>query len=219
MKNNPTTSLRTLSRRLKTDPVKPESTNIRLYRSVSWLICAEEQEKQPDIAFLTHWIAFNALYAQDAESDLPSDERERFRAFIRKLARHDEDDRIHNILWQKYSGSLRNLIGNQYLFKPFWDHHRGLIRSWEPKFRQSNEEAEEHLGKRRVPEFLEIVLDRLYTLRNQIVHGGATYRSTVNRSSVNTGHRVMQLFLPAFIDIMMKHPGEDWGEVHYPVVR
>jgi hypothetical protein len=212
-------SLRALSRRLKTTPVQPESTNIRLYRAVSWLICAEEQDKQPDLAFLTHWIAFNALYAQDAESDLPVAERARFRAFIRKLAQHDEDDRIHNILWQRYSGSLRNLIGNQFLYKPFWDHQRGLLPSWEGRFRQSNAEAESHLSGKRVPEFLEIVLDRLYTLRNQLMHGGATYRSTVNRNSVNTGHRVMQLLMPAFVEIMMRHPGEDWGEVHYPVVK
>jgi len=212
-------SLRALSRRLKTSPVQPESTNIRLYRAVSWLICAEDQEKQADLAFLTHWIAFNALYAQVAESDEPVAERERFRTFIRKLARHDEDERIHNILWQRYSGPLRNLIGNQFLYKPFWDHQRGLVRSWETKFRQSIAEAEDHLSRKRVPEFLEIVMDRLYTLRNQLMHGGATYRSSVNRSSVNTGHRVMQLLMPAFVDIMMRHPGEDWGEVHYPVVK
>jgi hypothetical protein len=211
-------SLRALSRRLKTIPVQPESTNIRLYRAVSWLICAEDQEKQADLAFLTHWIAFNALYAQVAESDEPVAERERFRTFIRKLARHDEDERIHNILWQRYSGPLRNLIGNQFLYKPFWDHQRGLVRSWETKFRQSIAEAEDHLSRKRVLEFLEIVMDRLYTLRNQLMHGGATYRSSVNRSSVNTGHRVMQLLMPAFVDIMMRHPGEDWGEVHYPVV-
>jgi hypothetical protein len=52
-----------------------------------------------------------------------------------------------------------------------------------------------------------------------LIHGGSTFRSSVNRESVKTGFRVLQLLVPAFVDIMMKHPGEDWGEIHFPVVK
>lgn len=211
--------LQALSRRLKSDPLTPESTNVRLYRAVSWLICASEQSKQPDLAFISHWIAFNALYAADVDPVSPTAERERFRIFIRKLVSHDEHNRIYSILWEKFSGSLRVLIENKYLFKTFWDHQRGLTSGWEQSFQRANEAAMHHLNDRRVSEFLEIVLDRLYILRNQLVHGGSTFRSSVNRESVKTGHRVLELLIPAFVDIMMKNPGEDWGEIHFPVVK
>lgn len=211
--------LQALSRRLKSDPLTPESTNVRLYRAVSWLICASEQSKQPDLAFISHWIAFNALYAADVDPVSPTAERERFRIFIRKLVSHDEHNRIYSILWEKFSGSLRVLIENKYLFKTFWDHQRGLTSGWEQSFQRANEAAMHHLNDRRVSEFLEIVLDRLYILRNQLVHGGSTFRSSVNRESVKTGHRVLQLLVPVFVDIMMKNPGEDWGEIHFPVVK
>jgi hypothetical protein len=211
--------LQALSRRLKSEPLKPETTNVRLYRAVSWLICAGEQSKHPDLVFISHWIAFNALYASDADSVSPTAERERFRVFIRKLVSYDEDNRIYSILWEKFSGPLRVLIENKYLFKTFWDHQRGLSAAWEPAFARANESALHHLSDRRVAEFLEIVLDRLYILRNQLIHGGSTFRSSVNRESVKTGFCVLQLLVPAFVDIMMKHPGEDWGEIHFPVVK
>ena len=211
--------LQALSRRLKSDPLTPESTNVRLYRSVSWLICASEQLKHPDLVFVSHWIAFNALYAADADPVSPTAERERFRIFIRKLVSHDEHSRIYSILWEKFSGSLRVLIENKYLFKNFWDHQRGLTSGWEQSFQRANEAAMHHLNDRRVSEFLEIVLDRLYILRNQLVHGGSTFRSSVNRESVKTGNRVLELLVPAFVDIMMKNPGEDWGAIHFPVVK
>ena len=211
--------LQALSRRLKSDPLTPESTNVRLYRSVSWLICASEQSKHPDLVFVSHWIAFNALYAADADSVTPTAERERFRIFIRKLVSHDEYNRIYSILWEKYSGPLRVLIDNKYLFKNFWDHQRGLTAGWEQSFQRANEAAMHHLNERRVADFLEIVLDRLYILRNQLIHGASTFRSSVNRESVKTGNRVLELLVPVFVDIMMKNPGEDWGAIHFPVVK
>jgi len=36
---------------------------------------------------------------------------------------------------------------------------------------------------------------------------------------VNTGHRVLQLIMPALVDIMLRQPEEDWGEIHVPVVK
>jgi len=203
---------------LKNEPITPESTNVRLYRAVSWLICASEQTKQPDLAFISHWIAFNALYAGDADSITPSAERERFLLFIRKLASYDEENRIYSTLWERFSGPLRLLLSNKYLYKFFWDHHRGLTPEWEGSFNRANEAALRYLGEQKVTEFMEIILDRLYILRNQLFHGGSTFRSTVNRESVKTGHQVLQLLVPAFVDIMIKHPAEEWGEVHYPLV-
>jgi len=182
------------------------------------LICASEQSNQPDLAFITHWIAFNALYAADSDSTTPAAERARFRFFIRKLESHDEENRIYSILWEKFSGHLRILISNPYLFKYFWDYHRGLAPEWERSFQRANEAAMRYLSEQKVADFMEIILDRLYILRNQLFHGGSTFRSSVNRESVKTGHQVLQMLLPAFVDIIMKHPDEDWGEIHYPVV-
>ena len=65
---------------------------------------------------------------------------------------------------------------------------------------------------------LSLLFDRLYVLRNQILHGGATWSSSVNRPQVRDGAAIMGFLLPAFVKVMMDHPGEPWGANYYPVV-
>lgn len=208
-----------LHRKLKQHPVEPESLNIRLHRAISWLKSAEEQEQNIDLAFLSLWISFNACYAVDGESETPLTEKDKFRSFIAKLVSHDDERRIFRILWEKFSQSIRILLDNQYVFKPFWDFHRMEVSGWKGKFGKSIRDANKHLMNGNVPALLEIVLDRLYVLRNQLIHGGATYNSKVNRKSVRDGYRILQMLVPVIIDIMMQNPEEDWGEIYFPVVK
>ena len=63
------------------------------------------------------------------------------------------------------------------------------------------------------------LLDRLYVLRNQLMHGGATWRGSVNRAQVGDGARIMAFLVPLFVGLMMSHPEIDWGPPDYPVVK
>ena len=58
---------------------------------------------------------------------------------------------------------------------------------------------------------LERLFDRLYVLRNQILHGGATWNGSVNRKQVGDGAAIMAFLVPAFVKVMMDHPGEALG--------
>ena len=60
---------------------------------------------------------------------------------------------------------------------------------------------------------------RLYTVRNQLLHGCATWNSSVNRSQVETGAAIMAALMPRFIDVMIENPDFDWGTPRYPVVN
>ena len=64
-----------------------------------------------------------------------------------------------------------------------------------------------------------MLFDRLYVLRNQLVHGGATWNSSINRAQVKDGAAVLGWLLPVFIDIMLENPDQDWGKPFYPVVK
>lgn len=66
---------------------------------------------------------------------------------------------------------------------------------------------------------LSFVFDRLYVLRNQLVHGGSTWNSGVNRAQVRDGAAILAFLLPVFVDLMMDNPGKDWGKPFYPVVE
>ncbi len=66
---------------------------------------------------------------------------------------------------------------------------------------------------------LEILFDRLYTLRNQLMHGGATWNGKVNRSQVTDGQLIISFLIPNFLEIMMNNQNEDWGKLNFPVVK
>lgn len=166
------------------------------------------------------WISFNACYAIQTPKDGLLSEKENFRIFLQKLVKHDTEKRFFNLLWNQFSGPVRLLINNQFVYKPFWDYQRGEVKEWKKQFDESVNNSMKYLSSQKVVELLEVVLDRLYCiLRNQLVHGGATYKSEVNRSQVKDGGNMLALLVPLIIEIMLENNQEDWGEIYYPVVN
>ncbi len=195
-----------------------ENNAIRIHRAISWLESANDVKENNDLAFISLWISFNACYAVQMPKDEILSEKENFRVFLKKLVKLDIENRFYNLLWNQFSGPVRLLINNQYIFKPFWDFQRGEIKDWKKQFDQSVEESMKYLSAQKVVDLLEVVLDRLYTLRNQLVHGGATYKSEVNRSQVIDGKNILFMLVPLIVEIMLDNEYEDWGEIYYPVV-
>jgi hypothetical protein len=195
-----------------------EELRTRLHRAISWLRCAENQKKEPDLNFLSLWISFNACYAIELTESETVSEREKFRRFISTLVNLDEEGRIFSLLWQTFPGPVRLIIDNRYVFRPFWNYHRGEAVEWEESFRKSNAEALMCLSANRVDDLLHIILDRLYVLRNQLFHGGATFESKVNRSQVKDGAAILASLVPIVVDIIMANPDEDWGRLMFPVI-
>lgn len=196
-----------------------ENNAIRIHRAISWLESAHDVKENDDLSFISLWVSFNACYAVQMPKDEILSEKENFRVFLKKLVKLDTEKRFYNLLWNQFSGPVRLLIKNQYVFKPFWDFQRGEIKDWKKQFDQSVEESMKYLSTQKVVDLLEVVLDRLYTLRNQLVHGGATYKSEVNRSQVIDGKNILSMLAPLIIEIMMDNEYEDWGEIYYPVVN
>lgn len=63
-----------------------------------------------------------------------------------------------------------------------------------------------------------LVLDRLYVLRNQVIHGGATYQSSVNREQVKSSRHLLAELMPVVLEVMINDQNSDWGEIRYPVI-
>jgi len=192
---------------------------IRLHRAISWLKCAEENSGNPDLQFISLWVAFNACYAVNIGKENTLTEKEQFKEFITKLVEHDKEKRFFNLLWHQFSGPVRLLIENQYVFRQYWDFQRGEIADWKQPFAKSVSSSMRYLSDQKIPELLEVVLDRLYTLRNQLIHGGATYKSEVNRSQVGDGCNMLNLLIPLIIEIMLDNPNEYWGSICYPPIK
>jgi hypothetical protein len=64
-----------------------------------------------------------------------------------------------------------------------------------------------------------MVLDNLYVLRNQLIHGNSTYGSKVNRLQIKHGITILQHLNTINIETMIAHPDHQWGAIKYPVIN
>ncbi len=191
--------------------------NLRLRRALSWLQRAEKETNDPDAAFVFHWIAFNAAYAKDA----PMSERNIFDDYFDKIIRLDRDRTIYRAIWNKFSGPIRTLLNNPFVFHPFWEHHNRVpgYEDWKSRFEKSQKKSHRALATQNTKIILSTLFDRLYVLRNQLLHGGATWQSSVNRAQVRDGARITAFLVPHFINLMIDNPDDNWGTPCYPVVQ
>ncbi|MCI2285133.1 hypothetical protein L3081_19275 [Colwellia sp. MSW7] len=105
--------------------------------------------------------------------------------------------------------------------KPFWDYQnqKKTEAQWQDDFKTANAFAHKALGHKNTSAVLSVIFSRLYTLRNQTMHGGATWNSAVNRDQMRDAVAFMSKFVPSIIKIMMDSANELWGEPCFPVVE
>lgn len=183
--------------------------------------------------FMFLWIAFNAAYGDDAalrdfverENERGS-ESHRFKAFLRNIVARDKAGVLERIVWDEFSGPIRVLLSNHYVFHPFWKAAwaSGRDSDWRRHFGNREREAKNALSRRDTFTVLRVVFDRLYVLRNQIFHGGTTHPNGFGRDQIRDGSRIMASLVPAILDIMRQEidgnpDSELWGRVAFPRIE
>lgn len=199
----------------------PSNLNLRVHRALSWLQraeMAEDEDEDEDGRFIFLWIAFNAAYATEIDDDRRLSEQETFKGFLEKLCVLDEHKQIEQLVWQEFSGSIRMLLDTPFVLQSFWDYHSGKISEaqWKDRLAQGKKMATLALASGNTPQLLGVVFNRLYTLRNQLIHGGATWNSSVNRKQLKDCANLLGKLVPVIIELMMAHPDTLWG---MPVIR
>ena len=193
---------------------------LRTHRALSWLNRAEMEVDDHDARFMFLWISFNAAYANEISTQKSFSERRSLMRFMNRLVDSDKENLFYQMIWRRYAQSIRLLIDNRYVFQPFWDHVNGTLSNaeWREMFTKSKSSAHRALGRMDTKKLFAITFDRLYTLRNQLVHGGSTWNSSANRSQVTDGARILGDIVPIVIHLMMENPQQLWGTPAYPVV-
>ncbi len=158
----------------------PETMGLRIHRSISWIGRAEAYGDDDDARFIFLWIAFNAAYAD--EGGVPGDpagRTHRLRRFLWAPVALDQKRRIYGAIWQRFSGPVQLLMDNRHVFNPFWQHHNEItgFEDWEERFKTSSRAFARAVQSGDTKRMLSFVFDRLYVLRNQLVHGGSTWNS------------------------------------------
>ena len=205
---------------MKKEPQLDGDIDLRLHRAISWLKSAEQSSE--DLRFISLWIAFNACYAIDDLNELAEErasEKSNIRDFLKNLEAKDEGGQLGKLLWDRFSNEIRILLNNKYIFQPYWNHLRGIETEYETALQSSLNKASRFMSEGRVADLLYEVLTRLYVLRNQLFHGGATFQGKVNRSQVKDGAAMLEKLVPVIIEIMIQNKQEDWGKASFPPVE
>lgn len=198
----------------------PAQVGLRIHRALSWLGRAECCTDD-DARFIFLWIAFNAAYANEFSHHERFTQQKIFHNFIDRLVQLDRDKLLFNLVWVEFSGSIRTLLNNKYVFRPFWDFHNGKLneQEWQQQFTRAKLAANRALASNNTTTLLAKIFARLYEFRNQTMHGGATWNSSINRDQTRDCTNIMAKIVPLIILILMDNPNELWGDPIYPVVN
>ena len=198
--------------------VANQSFAIRVHRALSWI---ERAAKQPGLEtrFIFQWIAFNSLYGQ-AREGLPTarsqrgyggGDRSEYVDFLHKIA--GLDGQLLMKAATQVRPFLEELVACQYLHYGYWRD----LPDWPEMLRKDIDRFGRAMESRTVGRVLSVVFDRLYTMRLQLFHGGATFNSRVNRKTVKLSEMILRQFMRPILEVMIDHGlDEDWGEFSYP---
>ncbi|MCY4529752.1 MAG: hypothetical protein OXD46_12060 [Chloroflexi bacterium] len=161
-------------------------------------------------------------------------ERDRFVAYFTRIVNLDTKYVIHDAIRQRFRSSIARFMKNRYVYRSFWDFRRtGEPTDWEDWFEYDKQRVNEALDvpgirpprslggatRENTSLVLSKLFDRLYVLRNQLMHGGATWKGRLNRKQVREGKEILGFLIPLFVHLMMtKGWLDDWGEPPYPPI-
>ena len=189
---------------------------IRFHRACSWLARVEQLDDGADydFALLCQWTAFNALYGQwDSRAREPKADRASWRAFLDKILTLDSDGRVSRTLTEN-KRLVMSLLEDEYLSSYFWKDPSDKRASQSKKAKY---DARTWYIEKRWTMILDRLLERVYLMRCQLVHGAATYGGKLNRTSLRRSVTMMGHLLPAVLLVWIDHgSGEDWGTLCYP---
>jgi hypothetical protein len=194
-------------------------TLIRFHRACSWLARVEtiDLDNDGDPALISQWIAFNSLYGQwDHGAREPLPDRECWRVFVERMVELDQTGYLATTLTSEKRLVL-TILDDQYLSGYFW---RDDDRPGPHRRQKEKHSAHTWFLERNWTLILERLIERIYLLRCQLVHGAATYGGTLNRRSLRSCVTMLGHLVPAILLVWIDHGSdEDWGIMCYPPTR
>jgi hypothetical protein len=190
-------------------------TSIRFHRACSWLQRVEEFDgSDHDLTLICQWIAYNALYGQwDDQKREPRPDRECWRRFCDRILDLDQDGRVGAVLID-HKKLVMSLLDDEYLSRYFWE-EPSAKRAGQSK--KAKYDARTWYLEKRWAMVLERMMERIYMMRCQLVHGAASHGGGLNRTSLRRSSTMLGHLLPAMLRVWIDHGSdEDWGPMCYP---
>ena len=200
-----------------------EPFRIRIHRALSWFKKAKDLnlKGELDLSFITMWIGFNSAYGRELSAAFKS-EHVLISEFFEKILEQDTKNEISDILCQQSKNAVLSLIQNKFTFEKYWHFVNGNMddSNWEDSLSKSIIKAKRLVAEKDTSVMLSMVLGRLYTLRNQLLHGGATFESMLNRPQIEDALQLMFEIFPVIVQLMMEAPDKEiWGKPYYMPIK
>ncbi len=196
-----------------------QPTAIRFHRACSWMAQVEKDPEgtDHDLGLISLWISLNSLYGQwDDQKKTPKPDRECWQAFVDTILQLDDSSYVADAL-SEHKRLVMTLLEDEYLSNFFWK-EPSTKRAGQSK--KAKYDAQGWYVEKRWVMILDQVLDRIYLMRCQLVHGAATYGGQLNRASLRRCVMMIQRLLPAFLMVWIDHgTDQDWGQMCYPPLR
>ena len=192
-----------------------QNFQIRVHRSLSWLERAlgSDAEQEPDGRLLFGWIAFNALYGRwDEDAGFAAKDRDSWQTFLQGVIKADGNGVIGRRLVELRQPVL-DLLDNKFLDPQFWRNPSVKAN------RKAYFNAQSAFVEGRWLSLAIAAVDRVYTLRGQIVHGAATRGGKLNRLTLRLSCQVLEGLLGPLLEIVIDHcADDDWPPICYPPI-
>jgi len=194
----------------------------RLQRADSWLQAAAAlRPDQQHEAFIFLFIAFNCLYGRRQYEGDDAQIGKDFDEFFKKLrVLHEHDVADGGAALKKAVAAARRdgaiLIRDKFLSNRYW--RGGSSVALQKQLNRDAGAVEEALALGSYDLFLDLTFRRVSVLRNQIMHGCATYGPrSYGQASLAKGLRFLKVMVPAFYDLAKRYGHEvKWEPVPYP---
>lgn len=194
-------------------------TAIRFHRACSWLSRVEEldAEVDADLVLINQWVGFNALYGRwDVTRREPLPDRECWKEFVDRLIALDDDELIVGVL-QQDKRLVMSILEDEYLSGFFWEEPNQERKG---KARRTKFKAQSWYVEKSWKIILDNLLDRIYLLRCQLMHGAATCGGKLNRRPLRRCNTMLTHLLIAWMLVFIENGSdEDWGALCYPPLR
>ena len=191
-------------------------TPIRFHRACSWLAQVESltTDEDSDRALIYQWIAFNALYGRwDEKLREAQPDKANWREFLDQIIRLDETGYIEQMLVE-HKKLVEALLEDEYLSQFFWKDPNEFTAK---KSKKAKFDSRTWFLEKNWTMILDRVVERIYLLRCQLIHGAATYGGKLNRTSVRRCVMMLDHILFAVLQVWIDHgSNEDWGPMCYP---
>lgn len=192
-------------------------TLVRFHRSISWLARAEDlRESGPDDdRLLCLWISFNGLYGcWNLKKAEPEPDVQSIARFQKLLFQRDKAGYIGGML-QDTRDTVMWILDSKHLNAWFWQAEPTAARS--AQARKARFDARTWYATENWPMLFARVIERVYLLRCQLVHGAATHSSRLNRVALGHCCAWMDQCLPAVLMVFIDNATQaDWGPICYP---